>query len=341
MTDLHNAIMNIPAVPPKGANINQAVSYRVGHRDARHAAAELALASHAGAAEPTFFASAEQAIALQDSPDDSEGGVYLPLRKTSAGKFTMPLYAAPGAAIAACEQEPLLSDEEMSVLQRVEQDMQMFSEGRYPYDSNKMPNQKWRRATIADVERRFKSLVPRFAALTTKLMNASREEAPASEITTREFTNELGNRIRITIEGPTSVSENILTPMEARELADALATPPAAIPAAPSEAQKLCDLYQRLAEAMGYDSGEDGMEFSPEEWASALLRDATAFRALTQPTTVQQGEPSGWVPMSRIEKLAADIQRAASAERSLSLVSAFLRDCALKTAPTAEPGGAG
>ena len=46
-------------------------------------------------AAPMFYASPEQANALQDRPDDYEGGVYLPLRKTSAGKFTMPLYAAP------------------------------------------------------------------------------------------------------------------------------------------------------------------------------------------------------------------------------------------------------
>lgn len=58
------------------------------------------------------------------------------------------------------------------------------------------------------------------------------DPAPA---TVREFTNELGNSIRITIEGPTSVSENILTPMEVRELAAALnchsATPAAQVPA--------------------------------------------------------------------------------------------------------------
>jgi hypothetical protein len=49
------------------------------------------------------------------------------------------------------------------------------------------------------------------------------EAAPAA--VAREFTNELGNRIRITIEGPTSTSENILTPLEAQELRAALATP--------------------------------------------------------------------------------------------------------------------
>jgi hypothetical protein len=39
---LHAAIMNIPALPPEGANINQILSYKSGHRDARQAAADLA-----------------------------------------------------------------------------------------------------------------------------------------------------------------------------------------------------------------------------------------------------------------------------------------------------------
>jgi hypothetical protein len=43
-----------------------------------------------------------------------------------------------------------------------------------------------------------------------------------SPTTVREFINELGNRIRITIEGPTSTGENILTPMEVSELRQAL-----------------------------------------------------------------------------------------------------------------------
>lgn len=42
----------------------------------------------------------------------------------------------------------------------------------------------------------------------------------------REFTNEIGNRIKITIEGPNSISENTLTPREFAELREALATPP-------------------------------------------------------------------------------------------------------------------
>lgn len=44
----------------------------------------------------------------------------------------------------------------------------------------------------------------------------------------REFTNELGNRIKITIEGPTSVSENILTPMEYAQLQAMFSTAPIA-----------------------------------------------------------------------------------------------------------------
>lgn len=41
--DLHGAIMNLTCTPPADANINQRLSYKSGHRDARHAAAELAL----------------------------------------------------------------------------------------------------------------------------------------------------------------------------------------------------------------------------------------------------------------------------------------------------------
>ncbi|WP_289241668.1 hypothetical protein [Delftia sp.] len=40
-------------------------------------------------------------------------------------------------------------------------------------------------------------------------------------------------------------------------------------PAAPS-ADYAC-MYQNLADAMGYDSGKDGIEWSPEEWAAHLL----------------------------------------------------------------------
>jgi hypothetical protein len=46
---LHDQIMHLPCTPPKDANVNQAISYRAGHRDARHAAAELAAAYEADA----------------------------------------------------------------------------------------------------------------------------------------------------------------------------------------------------------------------------------------------------------------------------------------------------
>jgi hypothetical protein len=40
--------------------------------------------------------------------------------------------------------------------------------------------------------------------------------------TSHEFVNELGNRIIITIEGPESIAENILTPIEVAHLEAAL-----------------------------------------------------------------------------------------------------------------------
>jgi hypothetical protein len=51
---------------------------------------------------------------------------------------------------------------------------------------------------------------------------AQPKAAPAQQDTVSEFTNELGNAIRITIEGPTSTSENVLTPMEVDRLRQAL-----------------------------------------------------------------------------------------------------------------------
>jgi hypothetical protein len=63
-------------------------------------------------------------------------------------------------------------------------------------------------------------------------------------------------------------------------------------PAASAQGTVSVDLYLKLADAMGYDSGKDGMEFSPEEWAAALLKDALAHRAASSealpPATVAQ-----------------------------------------------------
>lgn len=38
---IHSAIMNIPCVTPRDANINQQLSFKEGHKQARHQAAEL------------------------------------------------------------------------------------------------------------------------------------------------------------------------------------------------------------------------------------------------------------------------------------------------------------
>lgn len=49
---LHDQIMWLPGNPPKDANVNQAIGYMDGHRDARHAAAELVAAHEADQAAP-------------------------------------------------------------------------------------------------------------------------------------------------------------------------------------------------------------------------------------------------------------------------------------------------
>ena len=43
MMDLHGRIMNLPATPAKVNGNNYGIAYKEGHRDARHAAAELAM----------------------------------------------------------------------------------------------------------------------------------------------------------------------------------------------------------------------------------------------------------------------------------------------------------
>lgn len=69
-------------------------------------------------------------------------------------------------------------------------------------------------------------------------------------ITSREFDNELGNRIRITVEGPTSTCVSDLTPGEASELRDALNSHAA------DGTEALCAaLYGRRAEPRDYLGG--------------------------------------------------------------------------------------
>ena len=54
MSDLHGEIMNIPCDPSRApvAGVNAELAYKYGHRDARHAAAELAAAHGAERAQP-------------------------------------------------------------------------------------------------------------------------------------------------------------------------------------------------------------------------------------------------------------------------------------------------
>lgn len=52
MSDLHAQIMNIPCDRPDTSAMGKATAYKLGHRDARHAAAEMALSS----ATPTLEA---------------------------------------------------------------------------------------------------------------------------------------------------------------------------------------------------------------------------------------------------------------------------------------------
>lgn len=66
-----------------------------------------------------------------------------------------------------------------------------------------------------------------YTAMRTLLQAATAQAAPAAgavagPTATREFTNELGNAIRITVEGPNSMHENIVTPMEAEQFRSAL-----------------------------------------------------------------------------------------------------------------------
>lgn len=60
MSDLHNTIMNLPCAAPKEYDINQRLAYQAGHRDARHAAADLANAPPGGMHQPVGLDYAEE-----------------------------------------------------------------------------------------------------------------------------------------------------------------------------------------------------------------------------------------------------------------------------------------
>ncbi len=54
-------------------------------------------------ADPVAWVSPRQLAAMAADPTDAGGAAYLPLRHTSAGNLTMPLFAAPQSAASAVE----------------------------------------------------------------------------------------------------------------------------------------------------------------------------------------------------------------------------------------------
>ncbi len=98
---------------------------------------------------------------------------------------------------------------------------------------------------------------------------------------TREFTNELGNAIRITIEGPTSTSENILTPREVSELHSALNEQQAAPDA--EQPRKQCVLcWEKARVGNVCDACHDSMGTAPQSPPSQV------------PAAQSGGEVAGW-----------------------------------------------
>ena len=57
-------------------------------------------------------------------------------------------------------------------------------------------------------------------------------------------------------------------------------------------------MYLELTDAMGYDSGEDGVTWSPEEWAAHLYSFYKSKTAPAQPG--QEGEPVAWLSVDCI-----------------------------------------
>ena len=74
--------------------------------------------------------------------------------------------------------------------------------------------------------------------------------------------------------------DNLTCAAAAKMLRALSATAPSAERESQGAGEGQAVLYLQLTDAMGYDSGKDGIEFSPEEWAEALLKDALAYRAL-------------------------------------------------------------
>ena len=74
MSDLHAKIMNLECNEPDLNRTSVAPAYRLGHRDARHAAAEL-VAAHQDRIEAleAALAKADELADVIDKPDQSDG----------------------------------------------------------------------------------------------------------------------------------------------------------------------------------------------------------------------------------------------------------------------------
>lgn len=118
---------------------------------------------------------------------------------------------------------------------------------------------------------------------------------PQPKHTASEFTNELGNAIRITIEGPTSTSENVLTPMEAAKLRGALNEHATQAPAPVAGRFVSADTLARLVESPeGTDLNQPGSYYR-NGW-NAALRLAMGY---AQPLSVSPTVVAGPAPSPR------------------------------------------
>ena len=91
----------------------------------------------------------------------------------------------------------------------------------------------------------------RFARVVERAVLAAAPQAPAWEQGRRELLRHIASR--------------------ACDPALSAETVRAAVPVEQCTSQNCADAYLKLADAMGYDSGKDGIEWSPEEWAAHLL----------------------------------------------------------------------
>lgn len=108
-------------------------------------------------------------------------------------------------------------------------------------------------------------------------------DKPKADSTERRFTNELGNAIRITIEGPNSTSENILTPMEGEQLRQALNEHADSTEAPAVSDDKTDHEWVEFCRPFVYMNGSHEMPNYP-----GICRAVLALRPKAQPLTFEQ-----------------------------------------------------